>query len=156
MAQAPLRLPNRDVVQIVRELPPDAEMEKYLFNDIGGTELINIVRNDSVSGINVNYSVISDLASNDLMFDAAFLLINKSKYQSEFDQYGIRLSTRIPEENYYDLNTYPPNMNVATNAYYDETTGSLVIEFDNMGDQEFIEIEVQTSGNIYTVRENDY
>lgn len=156
MAQAPLRLPNRDVVQIVRELPPDAEMEKYLFNDIGGTELINIVRNDSVSGINVNYSVISDLASKDTLFDPSFLLINKGVYQSEFDQYGIRLSTRIPQDNLFSNNTNPPALNVATNAYYDEESASLVIEFENMGDQEFIEIEVQTSGNIYIVRENDY
>lgn len=156
MAQVPLRLPNRDVVSIVKELPPEAEMEKYLFNDIGGTELINLVRNDSVSGITVNYSVISDLEQNDLLFDPAILLINKGRYQSEFDKYGIKLSTRIPDNNFYSENDYPPPTNVATNVYYDEDTANLVIEFENMVDTEFIEIEVQTSGNIYTMRENDY
>lgn len=156
MAQAPLRLPNRDVVSIVKELPPEAEMEKYLFNDIGGTELINIVRNDSVSGIKINYSVISDLETNDLLFDPSFLLINKGRYQSEFDKYGIKLSTRIPDQNFYYENDSPPLINVGTNAYYDEDTKNLIIEFDNMNDTEFIEIEVQTSGNIYIMRENDY
>lgn len=156
MAQAPFRLPNRDVVAIAKELPPAAEMEKYLFNDIGGTELINLVRNDSVSGITVNYSVISDLEQNDLLFDPAFLLINKGRYQSEFDKYGIRLSTRIPDENYFFDNDNPPPINVGTNVYYDEDTTNLVIEFENMSDAEFVEIEVQTSGNIYTMRENDY
>lgn len=155
MAQAPLRLPNRDVVSIVRELPPAAEMEKYLFNDIGGTELINIVRNDSVSGISVNYSVISDLESNDKLFDPAALLINRGRYQSEFDRYGIRLSTRIPQTNYFDQNDNIPTDNIGTNVYYNEDSASLIIEFENMNDTEFIEIEVQTSANIYTMREND-
>jgi len=156
MAQMPIRLPNRDVVAITKEFPPSAEMEKYLFNDIGGTELINLVRNDSVSGIRINYSVISDLAYNDLLFDAGFLLINKGRYQSEFDKYGIRLSTRIPQTDYFDHNTTPPLINVGTNAYYEEDTKNLIIEFENMNDTEFIEIEVLTSGKIYTMRENDY
>lgn len=158
MAQSPIRLPTRDVFSNVQELPDSAEMEKYLFNDIGGTELINLVRNDSVSGITFNYSIISDLASNDMLFDPAFLLINKSKYQSEFDRFGIKLSTRIPEENYFESNTTPPSVNVGTNAYYDESTQSLIIEFENTGPEEFVEIEVEVpgSGKIYSMRENDY
>ena len=164
MTQSPIRLPNRDVIAIVESLPDAGEIEKYLFNDIGGTELINLIRNDSVSGINFSYSVISDLASNDQLFDPSFLLINKGKYQSEFDKYGIRLSTRIPETNYYYSNSLPTApMNVATNVYYDETLKALVIEFENMNSTEFVEIQVLSNehsttnpAKIYKVRENDY
>lgn len=153
MADA-IRLPNRDVISNISSIADPAEIEKYLFNDIGGTELINLVRNDSVSGIKVNYTIISDLMTNDQLFDPSFLLINKTRYQSEFDRYGIRLSSKIPEDNYYDENAIVPDDNLFTNSYFDGT--NLVIEFDNITDVEFVQIEVLTTGKIYTVRENDY
>lgn len=152
----PIRLPNRDVVSIIRDAIDPAQIEKFLFNDIGGTELINIIRNDSVSGVKENYSIISDVQQNDLLFDPSFLLLNKTKYQSEFDRYSVKLSTRIPEDDFYDSNTVVPDTNLGTNAYFDEETNNLVIEFDNMRDTEFIEIQIVSDGKIYEVRENDY
>lgn len=153
MADA-IRLPNRDVVTIETELTDAGEMEKWLFADIGGTELINLVRNDSISGINVNYSVISDLQAVDATFDPSFILLNKTKYQSEFDKYSIKLSTKIPEFDFYDYNEVPPDINLATNAYFDGQ--NLVIELQNMKEAEFVEVEVLAAGKIYNVRENDY
>lgn len=149
-----IRLPNRDVVSNITELADAGEIEKYLFNDIGGTELINLVRNDSVSGMTFNYSVISDLMVQDRLFDPGFLLLNKGRYQSEFDRYAIQLSTRIPETDFYEYNTVAPDTNVGTNVYF--AGNDLVIELDNMSDNEFVQIEVLTAGRIYNVRENDY
>lgn len=149
-----IRLPNRDVVTIATQLADTGEIEKYLFNDIGGTELINIVRNDSVTGIKSNYTIISDIMQQDNLFDPGFLLLNKSRYQSEFDQFSIRLSTRIPEDNFFDSNTVTPSDNVGTNVYFAGT--DLVIELDNMRTDEIVEVEVLTAGRIDSVRENDY
>jgi len=149
-----VRLPNRDVVETATQIADTGEIEKYLFNDIGGTELINIVRNDSVAGISVNYTIISDLTSQANTFDPTFLLINKSRYQSEFDRFGIDLSTRIPEENYYSQNTLIPEDNVGTNVYFSGT--DLIIELDNMSDDEVVVLEVETTGKMYSVREYDY
>jgi hypothetical protein len=149
-----IRLPNRDVVANITQVADTGEIEKYLFNDIGGTELINLVRNDSVSGMTFNYSVISDLMVQDRLFDPSFLLINKSRYQSEFDRYAIRLANRIPETDFYDSNTVVPDTNVGTNVYFQNT--DLVIEFDNMKDDELVQVEVLTAGRIYNMRENDY
>lgn len=153
MAEA-IRLPNRDVVTNVTTLADPGLIEKYLFNDIGGTELINLVRNDSISGIKANYTIISDLEQNDKLFDPSFLLLNKTKYQSEFDKFPIKLSTRIPEDDYYDSNVVVPDINVGTNAYFDGT--NLVIVLENMKDTEFVEVEILTDGKMYIVRENDY
>jgi len=149
-----VRLPNRDVVETATQIADTGEIEKYLFNDIGGTELINIVRNDSVAGISVNYTIISDLTSQANTFDPTFLLINKSRYQSKFDRFGIDLSTRIPEENYYSQNTLIPGDNVGTNVYFSGT--DLIIELDNMSDDEVVVLEVETTGKMYSVREYDY
>lgn len=148
-----IRLPGRDVVTTATEIADTGEIEKYLFNDIGGTELINLVRNDTVTGITVNYTVISDLIQQSVLFDPTFLLLNKSKYESELDRFGIALSTRIPEENYFDENTVKPLINVGTNVYFEGN--NLVIELDNMDENDLVEFEIQTSGTIYSVRKND-
>lgn len=153
---APIRLPNRDVVSIVRDALDEGQIQQFLFNDIGGTELINIIRNDSVSGIKENYSIISDIEKNDTLFDPSFLLLNKSKYQSEFDRFAIRLSNSIPDNNFYEENTVVPDTNVGTNVYFDEDNNNLYIELEGIKDTEFVEIQVVTDGKIYEVRENDY
>lgn len=154
MSQVAIRLPSRDNVAIVETLPDAATMEKFLFNDIGGTELINLVRNDSVAGINVNYTVLSDLATANMEMDPTEILIGRGRYDTSFDGYTIRLSTRIPETNYFDENPVTPDTNVGTSAYFDGD--ELIIEFDNMNQNEFIQVQIMTDVTIYTMRENDY
>lgn len=151
----PVRLPNRDVVQIVSKLIDAGLVEKYLFNDIGGIELINIINNDSVTGIKNNYTLIADLQNIEIEIDPCQFLLNKSRVTSDFDQYSIFLSSRIPSNNYYYNNQNFPEYSLGTNSYYND--GSLVIEFDNMNSgTEFIQIQILTDGRIYTVREYDY
>lgn len=150
----PIRLPGRDVVETATTIADPGEIEKYLFNDIGGTELINIVRNDSVTGIRVNYTVITDIIEQANVFDPTFLLLNKGRYQSEFDKFGINLASRIPETNYFSSNDEAPVMNVGTNVYFTGT--DLIMEFVGMEQDDVVQIEVETAGRIDSVRENDY
>jgi hypothetical protein len=151
---AAIKLPSRDIVNIEPQLPTIAEYEKYLFQDIGGTELINLVRHDTISGINIVYSVISDLTKINIDFDPSLLLINQAKYQSIFNQYAINLNSKIPEEDFYDENDQEPSSNLITNSYFDGD--SLVLELIQVSSTEIVEIEVETDGRIDRVRENDY
>lgn len=151
---AAIKLPSRDIVNIEPQLPTISEYEKYLFQDIGGTELINLVRHDTVQGIDVRYTVISDLTKVNIDFDPSLLLINQAKYQSIFNQYGINLTSKIPDENFYEENDQKPESNLLTNSYFDGE--SLIIEFEGVSATEVVEIEVETDGRIDRVRENDY
>lgn len=151
-----IRIPNRDVVTFESEIADQGEIEQYLLNDIGGMELINLVRNDSVFGVKENYTVISDLLESQVSFDPSFLLSSRMRGQSDFDRYGIKLSTRIPDDNFYEENDVKAEYNIGTNSYYDADTKQLIIELENMKQNEFIEIEFLTAGIIYNVRENDY
>lgn len=151
-----IRIPNRDVVTFESEIADQGEIEQYLLNDIGGMELINLVRNDSVFGVKENYTVISDLLESQVSFDPSFLLSSRMRGQSDFDRYGIKLSTRIPDDNYYEENDVKAEYNIGTNSYYDADTKQLIIELENMKQNEFVEIEFLTAGIIYNVRENDY
>lgn len=151
-----VRVPNRDVINIASELADASEIEQYLFSEIGGMELINLVRNDSIAGITENYTVISDLLETQIAFDPSFILSSRRRGQSEFDRYSIKLSTRIPDTDFYDENDVKAEYNIGTNTYYDADTKQLVIELENMRENEFVEVEVLTAGRIYNVRENDY
>jgi len=152
---AAIKLPTRDIVNIETQVVSGlAEIEKYIFQDIAGTQLINLVRHDTISGVDVVYSVISDLTKVNIDFDPSLLLINKAQYQSIFNQYSIKLVNKIPEETYYDENQELPENNLLTNAYYDGE--NLILEFNNVKTTELVQVEVETDGKINRVRENDY
>lgn len=149
-----IKLPSRDIVNIESQVGDVAEIEQFLFQDIGGTSLINLVRQDTVSGINIAYSIISNLTKIGIDFDPSLILINKAAYQSIFHQYSIQLVNKIPQEKFYSLNEERPPDNLATNVYFDGE--NLVIEFENIKQTEFVELQIETDGKINTVRENDY
>ena len=149
-----IKLPSRDIVDIAPQVGNLAEIEQFLFQDIGGTSLINLVRHDTISGIDVVYSIISNLSKLKIDFDPSLILVNKAVYQSIFNQYSIQLMSRVPQETFYSLNEQRPPDNLGTNVYFDGE--DLVIEFENVRQTEFIEIEIETDGKINSVRENDY
>jgi hypothetical protein len=149
-----IKLPSRDIVNIAPQVGNIAEIEQFLFQDIGGTSLINLVRHDTISGIDVVYSIISNLSKLNIDFDPSLILVNKAVYQSIFNQYSIQLMSRVPQETFYSLNEQRPPDNLGTNVYFDGE--DLVIEFENVRQTEFIEIEIETDGKINSVRENDY
>ena len=149
-----IKLPSRDIVDIAPQVGNVAEIEQFLFQDIGGTSLINLVRHDTISGIDVVYSIISNLSKLNIDFDPSLILVNKAVYQSIFNQYSIQLMNRIPQETFYSLNEQRPPDNLATNVYFDGE--DLIIEFENVKQTEFVEIQIETDGKINSVRENDY
>ena len=149
-----IKLPSRDIVDIAPQVGNLAEIEQFLFQDIGGTSLINLVRHDTISGIDVVYSIISNLSKLNIDFDPSLILVNKAVYQSIFNQYSIQLMSRVQQENFYSINEQRPQDNLGTNVYFDGE--DLVIEFENVRQTEFIEIEIETDGKINSVRENDY
>lgn len=149
-----VRLPTRDIVNIEPQISDVAEIEKYIFQDIAGTELINLVRHDTVYGIDIVYSIISDLTKINIDFDPSLLLLNKAQYQSIFNQYSIKLVNKIPDQTFYDENQSLPENNLLTNTYFDGE--NLVLEFNNVRQTELVQIEIETDGKINRVRENDY
>lgn len=153
---AAIKIPSRDVINIEAQPTSASEIEFLLFRQIGGTELIGLVRNDTVSTEDNLYSVISDINKTKASFDPSLLLTNKASYQSIFNSYQIKLSEKIPDENLYEKSekNYIPKYNLPTNAYWDGN--NLIIEVNNLKNTELLEIEIQSDGKMYRVRENDY
>ena len=133
----PVRIPTRDVVINLEDPGVDvAEIESLLFENLSSLELTKFTKHDTVQGINPFYNVISNLSSINREFDPVSLLSATKSSNSLFDVYGINLIDRLPISEDY--------------AYIEN--GNIVINLENMGPNESLEIEVDTSGTIYRVR----
>lgn len=160
-----VKMPSRDVVNysVAPALPE--YIAEILFEDVGGTELISLVRQDTVSGINVSYNIISNLTQINLKFDPSLALSGVGTYDPIFSRFKIKLETKIPEEPFFletrDIEPVPisPETNAVIDNippnFYINDQGDLVIELTNILQDEVIELEVMTDGTIYTVREYD-
>lgn len=108
-------------------------MTNLLFEDIGGEEIINISRNDTVFGSELSYDVISNSKLISKLYHSHNILSLGSNMYDYFRNFLIQLETKIP------------NVGSGTNGgnvYIDQKTGDLVIEFINMEKDEQVEINI--------------
>ena len=151
----PVKIPSRDIFNLDNQTFDVAEIEEALFEDIGGTELINVLRHDTVDGIDIFYSIVPDLSQTTIEFDPSKLLTSVSVYDQYISQYNVRLSEKIPTTDYVDNNIFLPDSNIASNAYY-SSQNKLVIELDNVTNRDKVQIYFLKNATINRVRENDY
>lgn len=121
------------------EEPVSAEiMTSLVFEDIGGQEIINLDRNDTVFGSNITYQFISN--NNQILqtYNSYTMApIHQTSYEY-FKNFPIRIDFKIPNVG---------NGENENNIYIDDLTGDLVIEFVNIENDEQIEINILNSGN---------
>ena len=141
----PVKIPTRDVVVNLDNPGIDvAQIQNLLFENLSSLELTRFTKHDTVEGINPFYNVISNLSSINREFDPISLLSATKSSTSLFDVYGIDLINRLPEDGNY---AYIGNDPLIPGEY-----GNIVISLNNMGPNESLEIEIDSSGTIYRVR----
>jgi hypothetical protein len=124
---------NDDVVSI-------ETMTNLLFEDIGGEEIINISRNDTVFGANLSYDIIANSGLISKLYNSQNIVSLGSNSYDYFRNFLIQLETKIP------------NVGSGTNGsnvYMNKTTGELVLEFINLEKDEQIEINILTQFEDY-------
>ena len=121
------------------EVSPEL-MEKLIFENIGGHELINIARNDIVNGQDISYQPIKNLSSLQQQYNPNNILGLQSTSDKYFANFAIKLENK---------STNVANGPFGANVYIDPLTGDLVIDAVNIEVDEQIEIEITLSGTIY-------
>jgi hypothetical protein len=119
-------------------------MSDLIFENIGGQELINISRSDTINGQDISYQLIKNAKSLQQLYNSNNIIGLQKTLDKYFLGFSILLDNKIPE-NGSGLN--------GNNLYIDEF-GNLIIEFINLNSDEQIEVELSTSGTIYTVQFN--
>ena len=128
-----------DIILYKDETTPIELMTDLIFENIGGQELINIVRADALNGINVSYVPIKNLTSLFFQYNPQNILALQDADRNYFKKFPIDFGKRVP------ICGTGPNCSI---VYIDPTTGDLIINVINMGKGEQVEVSLISNGDI--------
>jgi hypothetical protein len=129
-----------DTILFDEETTPVEVMADLLFENIGGQELINIARNDTVNGQTVIYQPIKNLSKIQQQYNPNNIVSLQSTSDKYFQNFSIKFETKVP-----NVGNGPNGEHI----YIDTDNGGLVIEAINVEDGEQIQVEITTGGTIY-------
>ena len=129
-----------DTVLFNDETLPIEIMSDLIFENIGGQELINIARNDTVNGQQIVYQPIKNLTQIQQQYNPNNIVSLQATSDKYFQNFTIKLDSKVP-----NVGTGPNGEHV----YIDPYTGDLVIDVVNADQGEQVEVEISTSGTIY-------
>jgi hypothetical protein len=121
------------------EIPVDA-LSFLFFEAIAAQELIEITRNDIVNGQSVTYSPIKNLSSLAIRYNPQNLIAVQNSSKSFFNNFSIKLERYLP-----DVGLGPGGSTV----YIDPQSRDLVVNLVNVRDDERVEIQVMTRGQVF-------
>jgi hypothetical protein len=115
-------------------------MTDLIFENIGGHELINIARNDTVNGQFTSYQLIKNLSDIEQQYNANNILSLQSTSDKYFNNFSIKLDQKVP------ISPTGPDQ---TYVYLDIQTGDIIVESVNLDVDEQVEIQLVVNGTIY-------
>jgi hypothetical protein len=115
-------------------------MTDLVFENIGGQELINIARNDTVNGQSISYQLIKNLSDIEQQYNPNNILSLQSTSNKYFNNFPIKLDTKVPSS---------PTGPAGKYVYSDNKTGDIIVESVNLEADEQVEIQIIINGTIY-------
>ena len=141
-----IKLPEKDnVLSLTTNNIDEATIIAMVFEKLGAVELTKFTRTDTVEGVNPYYNIISNLSDIKKEFDPSNLVASQKSDTSLYNAFSIKLSNKIPGDQYL-------TDRALDNYIYVDTNGDLIIELDNMTPDELVEVEIDTNGTIVEVR----
>jgi len=113
-----------------------------IFEDIGGHELINIARNDTINGQIVTYQPIKNLTSIQQQYNPNNIVSLQDTSDKYFANFSIQLQTSLLE---IGDGGGPDGAYI----FIESDTGDLIIELIDIDLDQQMEVEVSQSGTIY-------
>ena len=135
----PIKTATPDIIIFDDSVVPIEVMTDLIFEDIGGQELINIARTDTINGQKIVYHPIKNINSINQEYNPNNILGLQKTSDKHFAGYAIKLEDKVP---------------IVTNSadgnpVYVDTLGNLIIESVNLNNDEQVEIQIALSGTIY-------
>ena len=136
---AAVKVATPDLILFDDKQIPEETMIDLVFEDIGGQEMINIVRNDLVNGQNQSRQVVRNLSQINLDYNPNNILSLQNTSDMYFNNFPIRFEQRVP-----DVGTGPNGEIV----YLESDTGNVIINLINLEPDEQVEVEILSGGKI--------
>lgn len=115
-------------------------METLVFENLGGHELLNIARRDTVNGQKVTYQPIKNLSEIEQKNNPGNIINLPSTSDKYFANFPIKIDSKVPEEGSGPNGEY---------LYISTSTGDLIIDVVNLESGEQLEIQIAAGGTIY-------
>jgi hypothetical protein len=131
-----------DTILFDDESVPIEILSDLIFEDIGGHEIINIARNDTVNGQTVKYQPIKNLTTINQQYNPNNILSLNNTSDKYFANFSIKFETKILGEG----EGSGPN---GEYVYIEDTTGDLIVELINLEPDEQVQVEIGLGGTIY-------
>lgn len=128
-----------DIVLFDDSTVPIEIMSDLIFENIGGQELINIARTDTINGQKILYQPIKNINSINQEYGPNNIIGLQKTSDKFFAGFAIKLESKIPNV----------SGSADGNPVYINSDGNLVIETINLNNDEQVEIEIALSGTIY-------
>jgi hypothetical protein len=131
-----------------QEIEANAEaMVDLLFENIGGQELLQIARYDTVNGQEVLYQPIKNLNIIQEEYNPNNILKLQKTSDRIFGNFPIKIDPTTPDDVVADPDTIEDSVG---NVYLDKS-GNVVIEITNLEGNEQVEVEITRNGTIYSI-----
>jgi hypothetical protein len=135
----PIKTATPDIVLFDDAAVPVEIMTDLIFENIGGQELINIARTDTINGQKIFYQPIKNIVSINQEYNPNNMLGLQKTSDKFFSGFAIKLENKIPVQ----------SNSIDNNPAYINENGNLVIDGINLASDEQVEIEIALSGTIY-------
>lgn len=134
-----VKIATPDIILFNDDVVPVEIMTDLIFENIGGQELINIIRSDLVNGQNVLYQPIKNLSNIYFQYNPQNILALQDIDSNYFKKFPINFNNKIPE-----CGTGPD----CSIVYIDSETGDLIINVINLARDEQVEVSIVSEGII--------
>jgi hypothetical protein len=136
-SQPDIKAATPDLIQLNEDAMPVEAITDLLFEDIGGTEILNIARHDLINGIDIKYQQISNLVKIENIFGGSNLIGVQNPIEQTFGRFALKRYQYVP------ATTSDPS-GLDNHIYVDES-GNVNLELYNLEDNMQIEIEFKSA-----------
>jgi hypothetical protein len=130
-----VKVASTDLIMGEQDFPIELATQMVI-EDMGALELINTARHDLITGNNISYKPFSQMSIMNSRYNPLKILELSDGTPIQFGSFPISLNNYVPKSN--------PN-----NVYFDATKENIILEFINIKEGEFIEIEILSQGEVY-------
>lgn len=127
------------IIEDLSSVPVEV-IERLIFEDIGGQELLLLSRHDTIRGQEVSYRAISNASDIDFKYSSETILFATESFKNYFRNFPILLESVVPE---IEGNQYAPN------AYVDLVTGDIILEFKDLKPEQQIEHQALSQASVF-------
>jgi len=129
-----VKVATPDVVRAVTDIPYPVEvMTALVLENIGGQELINIARSDTINGQNVVYQPISNAKELYTEYNPQNIIFLPNTSDKFFNNFPIRLDEKVPQ-------SITENVSISDEG--------ILIQLANMQGDEQVEVQILSTGEL--------